>query len=272
MSKLAEFDEFEQIVMSFVLAKGKVEYNDVSSQIEPLVKEKGSSLSAWETFNQTTAKLRRKEFLDDKNRPNPLSLPLISSEILQRAIYKAHKRIEEQEADLEKVAKEKSEVQSRVYTLERDIESLRRHLDNLSPPTIVISKDSLDRGVDYFIGYALVAKVSATARNDLENAIRCLNCGIATAAAMVSLRASEDAVRKYYELKFGENAGRLSWKEILDRLVGRSDVDKTLLGHLDYIRSKRNEAEHPEKIFKQDEAENTFLTVVNAVKEIYSQM
>jgi len=203
MSKLAEFGEFEQIVMSFALGKGRVEYNDVSSQIEPLVKEKGSSLSAWETFNQTIAKLIRRELLDDKNRPNPLSLPATSPEILQHAIYKANKRIEELQADLEKVAKERSEVQSRVYTLERDTESLKRRLDNISPPTIVISKDSLERGVDHFVGYALSVKLSATARSDLENAIRCLSCGIPTAAAMVSLRASEDAMRKYYELKFG---------------------------------------------------------------------
>jgi hypothetical protein len=272
MSKLVEFDDFEQIIMSSALAKGKVEYNDVSSQIEPIVKEKGSSLSPWETFNQTVAKLRRKDFLDDKNRPNPLLLSSIPAEILQRAIYKSNKRLEELEADLEKVAKEKSEIQSRVFTLERELDLLKRRFDKISPPTVIISKDSLEKGIENFIGYSLSAKLSKTAKSDLEDAIKCLYCGIPTPAAMISLRASEEAVRKYYEIKFGESAGKMTWKEILDKLVSRSDVDKILLGHLDYIRTKRNEAEHPEKIFQQDEAENTFLTVINVIKEIYTRM
>lgn len=272
MSKSAELDEFEQEVLKAALAKGKVEYNDVSAQIELLIKEKALTTSTWETFNQTVTRLKRKEFLVEKNEPNPLRLSAIPLEILQHAIYKSHKRIGELEKDLEKVAKERSELQSRIYTLERDIDFIKSRLNKISPPTAIIEKDNLERGVDHFLGYALAAKLSTTTKNDLEDAIKCLICGIATPAAMISLRASEDAVRKYYELKFGEKPGKAGWKEILDKLMGRSDVDKILMGHLDYIRSKRNEAEHPEKVFKADEAENTFLTVINVIKEIYSQM
>ena len=63
---------------------------------------------------------------------------------------------------------------------------------------------------------------------------------------MVSLRASEDAVRKYYEFKSREKAGAADWKAILDRLLRREDVNRTLIGHLDYVRTKRNEGEHPD--------------------------
>jgi hypothetical protein len=43
----------------------------------------------------------------------------------------------------------------------------------------------------------LAAKLSSTAKSDLEDSIKCLRCGIATPAAMISLRAAEDVVRKY---------------------------------------------------------------------------
>jgi hypothetical protein len=272
MSNSIELNDFEKVIMSSALARGKVEFNDVSGQIDLLLKEKSLTTSSWEIFNQTISKLKRSDFLDEKNRPNPLRLSALPTEFLHNAIHKTHKRIEELEKDLERVGKEKSDLQSQIYTLERDKNQLIDRLNTLSPSPKRIRPELLERGVDNYLGYDLAAKLSSTAKSDLEDSIKCLRCGIATPAAMISLRAAEDVVRKYYEIKFGEKSGRTGLKDILDKLTERSDVDKTLMGYLQYIRSKRNEAEHPEKIFRQEEAEETFITVTNAIKEIYSQI
>jgi HEPN domain-containing protein len=271
MPNSIELNDFEKIIMSFALAKGKVDYNDVSSQIDLLLKEKEDKKTSWEMFNQTIARLKRLELLDEKNRPNPVRMVALPAEFLHDGIYKAHKRIEELEKDIERLGREKSDLQSQIYTLEREKSQLTNRLDKLAPLPKRIKQELLERGVDNYLGYDLAAKLSQTTKSDLEDAIRCLRCGIATPAAMISLRAAEDVVRKYYERKFGEKSGKTGLKDILDKLTERSDVDKTLMGYLHYIRSKRNEAEHPEKIFLQEEAEEMFITVTNAIKEIYSQ-
>ena len=64
----------------------------------------------------------------------------------------------------------------------------------------------------------------------------------------------------------------MTWGQMLDELLQRDDVNKTLVGHLNYIREKRNQAEHPEKIFDQSEAETTLLAVINATRDIYSEI
>ena len=271
MPNSIELNDFEKVIMSSALARGKVEFNDVSGQIDLLLKEKALSVSSWEIFNQTIAKLKRSDLLDEKNRPNPVRLSALPTEFLHHAIYKTHQRIEELEKDLQRVDKEKSELQSRIYSLEREKNQLTERLSLLSPSPKRIRQELLERGIDSYLGYDLAARLSPTTKSDLEDAMKCLRCGIATPAAMISLRAAEDVVRKYYETKFGEKSGKIGLKDVLDKLTERIDVDKTLMGYLHYIRSKRNEAEHPEKIFRQEEAEETFITVTNAIKEICGQ-
>lgn len=266
-----ELNDFEKVIMSSALARGKVEYSDVNGQIELLIKEKSLNTGSWDVFNQAIAKLKRMELLDEKNRPNPVHLSALPTEFLHDGICKTHKRIEELEKDLERVAREKSDIQSQIYALQREKNQLTERLNTLSPPTKRIKQELLEYGIDSYLGYDLAAKLSDTTKNDLKDAMKCLRCGIATPAAMISLRAAEDVVRKYYELKFQEKPARIGLKDVLDKLMERSDVDKTLMNYLHYIRTKRNEAEHPEKIFPQEEAEEMFITVTNAIKEIYSQ-
>lgn len=157
------------------------------------------------------------------------------------------------------------------WKLKQENGKLNEKIDRICPPTAIIGRDSLDAGLFRFLG-AATSKISIVAKNDLENAVRCIYHGIPTAAAMVALRASEDAVRKFYEFRTHANPGSDDWKKILNKLLEQEDVRKTLIGHLDYVREKRNEAEHPDKIFDQAEAENTFLTVTNLITEIYREI
>ncbi len=190
---------------------------------------------------------------------------------MQSTILGAHKKINELKQELSLKQSEANLLRNDAWKLKEENKKLQSRINNLCPPTRVISRESLEIGVPQFLG-DVSSQLSDVARNDLSNGVRCLYHGIHTAAAMVSLRASEDAVRSFYEFKTGQKAGSADWKFILDELLKRQDVRKSLVGHLDYVREKRNEAEHPDKIFDQGEAENTFLTVTNLIKEIYGEI
>jgi hypothetical protein len=267
-----DLDDFEKAVMGLALAKGRVEHQDVMWQIDSLIKEKSLNASSWDVFNQTIAKLKKMGLLDEKNHPHPIHLSALPQELLLDGIYNSLKRTEELEKDLQRVDKEKLELQSKIYTLGQEKNQLTQRLSLLLPLPKRMKQELLEGGIDSYLGYELTARLSPTTKSDLEDAMKCLKCGIATPGAMISLRAAEDVVRKFYEVKFGEKSGKAGLKDVLDKLTERTDVDKTLMGYLQYIRSKRNEAEHPEKIFSQEEAEETFITVTNAIKEVHRQL
>lgn len=272
MAEKAELDDFELIILARALSYGKVSSSDVSFQIQELLKEKQQPTgNYYDTFNKTIVKLQKKGLLDEKNRPTAPSenVPL---QILRNAIVQAHRRIIEHEEEIKHKNDESSQLRSQVYSLESEVSRLKSQIDLMSPPTQFISKESLAKGLRQFVGNDILNKLSNVAKNDLENAMRCIMHGISTPAAMVSLRASEEVVRAYYKYKTEQEPGKITWKEILDQLLERNDVNRTLIGHLNYIREKRNQAEHPDKIFDQFEAETTFQTVVNAIRDIYSEM
>jgi hypothetical protein len=89
---------------------------------------------------------------------------------------------------------------------------------------------------------------------------------------MISLRAAEDSIRKFYKFKTGNDSQNKGWGNILEELKKDKGIDKLFLGYLDYIRDIRNTAEHPDEIFGQMEAERVFHQVVNIITVIYEEM
>lgn len=273
MATQESLDDFETIILSHALAYGKVESGNVSTQLQETLKETGqTSVSYYEIFQKTSAKLQRRGLLDDKMRPTPHASEVVDPFKLRDFLLQAHRRINELDEEVRRKESEISQLRSQVYKLQADINSAQSRIDRMSPSTQFISKEALEKGLSQFIGHDVSSRLSNVARSDLESAMRCIFHGIHTPAAMVALRASEEAVRRYYQLKTGQEPGKMRWKDILEQLVQRDDVDKTLMGHLNYIREKRNEAEHPEKIFDAFEAENTFQTVINVIREIYREI
>lgn len=273
LSQPIDLDDFEKIVLGYALAYGRVESGNVSVQLQDILKREGqSNVSYYEAFQRATTKLQQKGLLDDKNRPTVQATEAVTPQVLRSSFLQAHRRISELEEELKRKEAELSQTRSQVYALDSQLKTAQNQIDRMSPPTQFISKEALQKGLGQFLGYDLLSKVSEVAKSDLESAMKCVSHGIATPAAMVSLRASEEAVRRYYQFKTERDPGKMSWKDILDELVQREDVSKTLVGHLNYIREKRNEAEHPKKIFDQFEAENTFQTVISAIREIYGEI
>jgi len=107
--------------------------------------------------------------------------------------------------------------------------------------------------------------LSDISKSDLNDACNCLLTRSWTPAVMISLRALEDSIRKFYNFKTGNDPQKKGWKNILDELSKIQDINKTLLGYLDYIREIRNTAEHPDEVFDQMEAERVFHQVVNMI-------
>ena len=114
--------------------------------------------------------------------------------------------------------------------------------------------------------------LSDISKSDLKDACNCLLTRSWTPAVMISLRASEDSIRKFYNFKTKNDPQKKGWKNILDELSKIQDINKPLLGYLDYIREIRNTAEHPDEVFDQMEAERVFHQVVNMIIVINQEL
>ncbi len=122
-----------------------------------------------------------------------------------------------------------------------------------------------------FVQYVTWKHLSRLTKSGLSDATKCLAVGASTASAMACFRVAEDIVRRYFAVKTHSKPPN-NWKELLGRLLKAPDVKASLLGHLDYLRDRRNEAEHPDRLFTQEQAERIFITVIDLLHEIYSEM
>ena len=116
-------------------------------------------------------------------------------------------------------------------------------------------------------------KLSKMALIDFSDSAKCLLVGASTPATMITLRATEEMVRKYYENKTGNTATGEFWGRITTDLKKISGINSDLIDHLDYIRkARRNFAQHPGKVFGQREAERIFMEAISAVHEMCHDM
>jgi hypothetical protein len=127
----------------------------------------------------------------------------------------------------------------------------------------------LANGPRAFVDPANWRRLSRISRNGLKDATKSLAADAPTASVMVCFRVAEDLVRRYYRFKIGGEAPT-SWKETLVQLT--KTQGKSIIGHLDYLRDRRNQAEHPDRIFTMEEAERVFMAVVDLIHEIYSEI
>lgn len=132
-------------------------------------------------------------------------------------------------------------------------------------------KKLLDGGGGFFSD-DLWGTLSDIQKSDINDACNCLLTRSWTPAVMISLRASEDSIRRFYNFKTGNIPQRKGWKSILNELSTIEDINKSLLGYLDYIREIRNAAEHPDEIFNQMDAERVFHQVVNMIAAISQEL
>ena len=138
--------------------------------------------------------------------------------------------------------------------------------------TAFTDKSKLTSGIESFLKDDSLKIISENAKQDLNEAIKCILYSLPTPATMITFRASEDVLRLYYENKTLNSAGGKRWYEIIQELSKIEDANKPFVGYLNYIRDKRNEAEHPGKTFTQSESETAFLQVTHLIEEISKDM
>jgi hypothetical protein len=103
--------------------------------------------------------------------------------------------------------------------------------------------------------------------DDLNDGISALLHLLPTPAAMILFRVAENTFRSYYARVMKKDPGKAGWAELLEEMERGNLVKKSILGYLQYLKDKRNEAEHPDKRFTQEEAERILLQVKGLLEE-----
>jgi hypothetical protein len=112
---------------------------------------------------------------------------------------------------------------------------------------------------------------------DLNEACLCILVASATAAEHMALRAAESLLRRWYEHKTGNKLGHATWGVVLDKLTkeypeNNRPKEIILLG---YLKQRRDEVAHPERVSKVTDAEVTLMNVcglIAGIEPVLSQL
>lgn len=121
-------------------------------------------------------------------------------------------------------------------------------------------------------------------RLDLQEACKTIVVGCSTSSVMLSLRAVEHCLSKWYE-KNNESLDA-AWGRVLDQLMEEyAEDDKKndtvltqlsdlppVLSNLYYLKEKRNEVNHPDESPSPQEARRTLMIVAATITEIFEEM
>jgi len=140
----------------------------------------------------------------------------------------------------------------------------------LVTPVSLINPKKLMQGIGGFMSQKLLSLLKAIEVSDLDEACRCILIGSATAAEHIALRAAESLLRRWYERKTGKKLSRGTWGTVLDRLVKEYPENSRpkeiiLLG---YLKQRRDEVAHPDRVSKIAEAETTLMNVCSLLAGI----
>lgn len=139
----------------------------------------------------------------------------------------------------------------------------------VTPATVLRSKALMNGASGLFSDESLSA-LSDRERSDFDEACRCLLTASSTASEFMTLRAAESLLRRWYEEKTKKTIEKQPWGHVLNLL---SDTypgkDRpTELTSLEYLKVRRDQVAHPDRISRQDDAEATLLTVRSLVPDL----
>lgn len=133
----------------------------------------------------------------------------------------------------------------------------------LVTPECKIDPKLLMRGIEGLLNHKYSSLLERIEMIDLFEACGCILIGSATAAEHIALRAAESLLRRWYEYKSGNKLTRRAWGAVLNRLAreypeNRRPKEIALLG---YLKQRRDEVAHPDRISTLTEAETTLMNV-----------
>ncbi|WP_137291521.1 hypothetical protein [Natronorubrum halophilum] len=128
--------------------------------------------------------------------------------------------------------------------------------------------------------------LDAGPKQDITEACRALPIGCTTASVMVSLRAVEHYLRKWYESETGGDLDRGTWGSVLDDLINLylEEQDRggpvlqqlsgvpDILSNLYYLKQKRDQVSHPDQSPTPYEAVVTLFMVVGTISEVSKEI
>ena len=140
----------------------------------------------------------------------------------------------------------------------------------LITPVTVLQPKTLMQGIQGFLSKQEMATLVAIESWDLTEACACILVGSPTAAERMALRAVESLLRRWYERTTGKQIARQTWGMVLDMLVkeypeNTRPKEIVLLG---YLKERRNELDHPERVSSQSDAETTLMNVFRLIRDL----
>jgi hypothetical protein len=148
----------------------------------------------------------------------------------------------------------------------------RERLQNLYlvTPRSRMDPKCLMKGIKGFLRDEHFALLEQIEVSDLNEACMCILVISTTAAEHIALRAAESLLRRWYEYKTGNRLSRGTWGTVLDKLVQKYPENSrpkeiNLLG---YLKQRRDEVAHPQRVSSLIEAEATLLNVCSLIEGI----
>jgi len=160
----------------------------------------------------------------------------------------------------------------------RDIRSrwdalVRERLQGLYLITPLCKTDPkrLMKGIAGFLSQEHISFLKGIETIDLDEACSCILIGSATAAEHIALRAAESLLRRWYEYKTGKAMKYKTWGTVLDRLVKEYPEENKRpkeIRFLGYLKQRRDEVAHPDRVSSFLEAETTLMNVCCLIESI----
>ena len=141
----------------------------------------------------------------------------------------------------------------------------------LVSPMCIIDPKRLMRGIQGLLSDECIALLGEIELIDLNEACGCLLVGGATAAEHMALRAAESLLRRWYEYKTDNTIKRGTWGAVLNKLVLLYPEEKKRpkeLMLLGYLKKRRDEVAHPDRVSEIVDAEVTLMNVCSLAATI----
>lgn len=163
--------------------------------------------------------------------------------------------------------------------------------ENLRREDFAKISDDLDRMIRTLIGYSegvmiipssgqssekfpnkIVKNLDKKTRDDYDEALKCLDFGLNTASFMLLCRVAEKMAITYYEKFTTKSSKNKKWdsmfKEIKEMQERDRKTQRSILALFDFLRTKRNKAQHPGERFDSKECEKILHYLDDFQKEI----
>lgn len=173
---------------------------------------------------------------------------------------------------------ELSQVAERIEASAREAIESREFSEPDRDAGILDYNQLITSGAKALFGDGIYYKLPKIVQRDLEDAAKSLSFGAPTAGVMVGLRAVEGMLRELYLRLTGEQTTKM-WAKLLEdiqrTMESRNIEPSELFGYLQYVRTVRNEADHPDRVFSVTEAEQLLhqsAYVLSEIQKIISQV